>query len=444
MRNTPAHLDPNAMHVRSLWGKHVGEDAFVVGTGSSLFGFDFARLADRLTIALNDAVLIPGLDPTYHLFVDEGIWKRYVDVRCAHTIFACSGDPRQNLFQDPRVTFKERIYQFNHVHHPVMALDDDLFCRNTVATAGIQMAWKLGARRIMLLGVDGYKRADRYYWNGSAKRPEKRREKDIGDGRIIQDRHENWQRDMRELRNAFLSASVPLGPWPGSGVYNLNPISTIDAWEKAPIEEALSSRSDRRIDLSKLQQPDMPPDEMAALVRSIEIASRVAGSFVEIGVKRAWSTVCVLQVLNAIGEARRVLSVDPAPTAVRWYRASVPAVMGACRAKIMAEPSFRLAPRMREPIAWLLLDGCHCERCVTEDLASFGRLVVPGGVIVLHDTALYPERNRKCLCFRTGSREPVRAGKATRESPILREKFDLIESIEEGRRPGIRVYRRRP
>lgn len=237
-----------ANNIRAHWGRYPGSDIFVVGTGTSLAGFDFSILRGRLTIGLNDAVKIPGLNPTYHMVTDIGIWKRYVDMDYPkETTFVGQKRTRKFLIDNDRCKFKEQVYHFNHVAkaRAMDATGDDLYVARTVATGGICLAWKLGAKRIFLLGVDGYKYANAYYHDGATKGKEKRKENYLSDGkRIVQDRHVNWQKNMDELREYFTARKLYQGPWPESGVYNCSIKSTISAWPKMRARDILRQQKD--------------------------------------------------------------------------------------------------------------------------------------------------------------------------------------------------------
>lgn len=245
LRKAPPGQSPYSC--AQLWGRHTGEDAFVIGTGTSLAGFQFGRLAGRLTIALNDALLCPGLDPAYHIFHDHGLWVRYVHVQPhPRTWFVMQKHGREQFLKNDRCLFKARIVEYAHAGSPreVEPTDGLLYTDRTIATAGIQLAWKLGAQRIFLLGVDGYKirrqdGSESYYWDGRPKGAEKRKERQAG-GVVIQDRHDKWIENMRDLRRAFDVRRVYPCKWPGPGVYNLSAKSTIDAWPKVPVEEVLA------------------------------------------------------------------------------------------------------------------------------------------------------------------------------------------------------------
>lgn len=231
--------------IMNLLGAHRGRDIFIVGTGTSLARFKFEKLNRRITIALNDALMIPGFVPKYHIFADIGIWKRYRNLEIDPSIkIICQPKARGYFQSHTACKFKDQIWHFNHVCE-VRAMKDhnnDLYVQRTVATAGICLAWKFGANRIFLLGVDGFKLKDSYYWDGSVKPKERRpSEREDKEGRIVQDRHGWWQKNMKDLRAHFDKKKLYPGPWRGSGIYNLSWNSTIDSWQKVKVKNVLGS-----------------------------------------------------------------------------------------------------------------------------------------------------------------------------------------------------------
>jgi hypothetical protein len=94
----------------------------------------------------------------------------------------------------------------------------------------------MGAKRVYLLGVDAYKVIDEktgqdvYYFNGTTK-VEKRKFTKQGE-LVKQDRHDFHIKNHRALRDYFKKNRIYQGKYPGDGVFNLSPLSTIDAWEK--------------------------------------------------------------------------------------------------------------------------------------------------------------------------------------------------------------------
>lgn len=242
--------------ISEFWGKYKGQDAFVCGTGTSLSGFDWTKLNGRLTIGLNDALKVPGFLPAFSIFSDVGIWSRYKDLTLdERTIVVCQGRSRDQFMRHEGCSFKEQVWHFNQqaVAKSCQRDNDDLFCARTVACAGLMLAFKLGARRIFLLGVDGYKLAGEnggtYYHDGSGKGPERRKEQGVpGTSMVVQDRHGWWEDNMKELRAWFDSFDVYKDPFVtrrgserifGSNVFNLSPLSKMTPWQKVKVKTVL-------------------------------------------------------------------------------------------------------------------------------------------------------------------------------------------------------------
>jgi len=241
--------------VSHFWGHYEGQDAFVCGTGTSLSGFDWTKLNGKLTIGLNDALKVPGFAPAFSIFSDIGIWSRYRDLTLDdRTVVVCQGRSRDQFVKYERCSFKDQVWHFNQqaTAKACKPGNDDLFCARTIACTGIMMAWKLGARRVFLLGVDGYKLAGgnggTYYHDGSGKGPERRKEKGVpGTTMVTQDRHTWWNDNMKELREWFTAQKVYMDPFVrregklvyGSNVFNLSPLSTITEWQKVKVKTVL-------------------------------------------------------------------------------------------------------------------------------------------------------------------------------------------------------------
>ena len=217
----------NLPTITKHFGVFVGQDIFVVGAGPSLCGFDFSRLDGKVTIALND--MVHRFVPTYHLFSDTDIWPRYQDfgyMPITHVV--CQKDPAAHLWSYPHFCAKDRLLTFTQRGPDVDPINDELWCDYTVATAGIMLAWKLGAQRVYLLGVDAYRyNAIDYCWE--------RTEEPLDEQIVIEHRDACYGDDMMKLLAYFTSFGV--GP-PG-GVFNLSEKSTIKAWPKKTMEEVL-------------------------------------------------------------------------------------------------------------------------------------------------------------------------------------------------------------
>lgn len=248
-------------NIRTLVDKHPGEDVFVVATGPSLAGFDFSRLNQFTTIAVNDAVTAEGFEPTYHLFSDIAIWRRYPDHDYGRTKIVCQQVAAEHLLRHKSFSSGENLLTFKHRGNPAgQERDSDaLFTGRTVANAGMLLAAKVGAHRIFLLGVDGYRLTGPdphnsendsiFYFDGSAHlKGHQQAVESRGEGeRLIERRHSNMTRHLRIVYNTFMVNFYPAEPqWPGPGVYNLSEHSIFDfLGKKIPIEEAMDDAKRR-------------------------------------------------------------------------------------------------------------------------------------------------------------------------------------------------------
>jgi hypothetical protein len=255
----------NLDHITRIYNRHKDKDIFILGTGPSLLGFDWTRMNGRLTIALNDAVRAQeGFVPRYHLFSDGNLYEpaksreqrnplggyrkfKYDPI----TDIICGRHQRILFIRHRPAEWPNKVWQFCAcgAAQSMQENDNHLFVNRTVATGAICLAWKLGAKRIFILGVDGYKLRMKdgkevYYHNGTPKPPERRKEmtKEFGEHvKVIQtDRHSFWVRQMDELKKRLnvLGAAYD-GPWPARGIYNLSKDSEITAWQKVDQDAAL-------------------------------------------------------------------------------------------------------------------------------------------------------------------------------------------------------------
>lgn len=250
--------------VAHILGRHRDADVYVVGSGTSLAGFDFGRLDGRVTVALNDAANAPGFTPTYHLWADAQLYLRYIRRRDATTAVVPNDtswllmgeygggvvtythvrryERRKAAACDPR--WPDPLGRLVIPPIGVGEKTDELVCNHTIATTGIMLAWKLGARRIFLLGVDAFTRepgGGGNYFDGRRATSKHERPVDLGDGRWRTSAHVFWDMEMWALREWFAERGHYTGPFPDGGVYNCSQASTLTAWEKVTIEEAIET-----------------------------------------------------------------------------------------------------------------------------------------------------------------------------------------------------------
>lgn len=226
--------------IADLIGRHRGADVFVVGTGTSLAAFEWGQLVGGITVALNDAMLARGFVPTYHLFVDDALAERYAGRWDSRTTVCLPNIVRHLARSHAGAvagwTQVQRDLDMSRLpwSWPSVAVGvdtDELYCVHTIAIAGIQLAWKLGARRIILLGLDGYTSKTAAYFDGrrDGTPHAERGARDVGDGRIVTMKHIIWRYEHEKLREWFAEIGFLRS---GAGVYNANPRSTLDAWPK--------------------------------------------------------------------------------------------------------------------------------------------------------------------------------------------------------------------
>jgi hypothetical protein len=214
--------------ISDLWGTLKGSDIFVVGTGTSLTNFDWSLLHNRITISLNDSIVsIP--DATFHLYHDD----------IAHK-FTSISRPKTTLISRTSVIANnyERSYQFRVIQALHRVGKTHLFHKATVASTGIHLAYRLGAKRIFLLGIDAYRTDKARYYDGRKKSNNKNYDvgKRFADGTITELHHKGWNDVMWELQSWFQRRGEFPSEWPGRGVYNLSPLSHITAWARVDEE----------------------------------------------------------------------------------------------------------------------------------------------------------------------------------------------------------------
>lgn len=237
--------------IATVVDQHLGADVFVVGTGPSLRGFDFdRRLRDRVTIAINDAVFL--FDPTFHLFNDGEIAGRYAESErtwrsvalwknCARArpawwqyyldSYIVCRDRNLDGFVPLVPRMAGRILSYHQRGPDVDKGSDELWVGATTSCAAIQLAWKLGARRIYLLGVDACHVDGAKY---STDAPNS----DGGPSGRVTLRLPDFDLDMLKLRDWFVAS----GAFDVANVVNLSPVSQVTAWRKSRWEEEFNGK----------------------------------------------------------------------------------------------------------------------------------------------------------------------------------------------------------
>lgn len=203
-----------------------GETAFVVAGGPSLKGFSFDRLRGRNTIAINRA----------HEFLDDArvlwwsdarYWRKARETLMAH---AAPYKATCQMQYDPAdaVPAEVHVYQFSGLDG-FDSRPGYLRHGNNGAYAALHLAAHLGARRIILLGVDmRHGRAGETHFHDGYEPMSK----------TMRETHE--QNTLTRLMLPYFRTLVkPLAEL-GIEVLNASPESRLDCWPRVSIDEGLS------------------------------------------------------------------------------------------------------------------------------------------------------------------------------------------------------------
>ena len=164
------------MRLRNICNKHVGETAWIFGTGSTLDDVDFDKV-DGVRICLNRAIgAVPHVaGQTYWMVVDDA-WSKSVpgpwDKWFHDMVF---GDGVIGLFQDPMfgpkrtktpVPDADNIIKFHiqwdgdskrllNMPREIIALHETLYSFSGTAPIAAHAAWMMGCKDINIVGCDG-------------------------------------------------------------------------------------------------------------------------------------------------------------------------------------------------------------------------------------------------------------------------------------------------
>lgn len=135
------------------------QDAYIIGGGSSLQGFDFTKLKGRNVIGINDAFHLGKEIVSYVLFGDAGFWKEHMRAleACGIPVVTCA--PSLQFINVPWLYQMGRMKDGIH-EAPVLGWN------YSTGAAAVNLAHILGAKRIFLLGFDMGRREDgKTHWH---------------------------------------------------------------------------------------------------------------------------------------------------------------------------------------------------------------------------------------------------------------------------------------
>lgn len=205
--------------LQSLNGSMEYKSVFILGSGSSLKGFNFHRLDKEFTIALNHT--IEHYSGASALLFSDKIFlhKTSFDIRnYKGMIFTNENNMRSEPFQSMDIDKHPNIYFFKtRRDEPVMDVRQGLFHPTSAGIIAVSLCLAMKAKRIYLLGFD-------YYY-------------DKGKIHFYKDMPHHLK--YPEDRFRFKAKKFNLfEKWKGK-IINLNPNSLIPTFEKIAIDEVI-------------------------------------------------------------------------------------------------------------------------------------------------------------------------------------------------------------
>lgn len=144
----------NRQELASLRNAHIGETCVILGNGPSMRDFDLSRLSGVACFSLNRGYLMwddQGLKPDYVVAVNDLVLDQFANdiARSGNKRFV-PWDSSWRFSSSNDNIFLEMLWQ-PRFHAD---LRDGIWAGGTVTFAAMQIAYHLGFRRVVLLGVD--------------------------------------------------------------------------------------------------------------------------------------------------------------------------------------------------------------------------------------------------------------------------------------------------
>lgn len=195
-----------------------GETCFVIAGGPSVRDQPIEQLRGRKVIAINSSWARASF-ADFLFFGDRRWWKKHQ----ASVLADFPGRIVTTNHHAPVIAGRDRILLLHRVpaHFRLSKIPHSLVMDKTSTYAALNLAFLLGAKRIVLLGADMQKAEDGRKWHHDPHQWEMR--------------PEVWLRQMKQLeliRDPLIEAGVE--------VINASPRSLINFWPKASLEEFLT------------------------------------------------------------------------------------------------------------------------------------------------------------------------------------------------------------
>jgi hypothetical protein len=221
--------------------------------------------------------------------------------------------------------------------------------------------------------------------------------------------------------------------------------------------------TNKEIDAASIPRGSVTDDDWLGIVRSIIHAGPVIKSFVssmgtvgalvEIGTLAAKTTSGIVDVCNEVKLPCRVYSIDKQVSSwAAWERKVKPKSTDWVFPEFLHGCSWEMIDKVKFPICWAFVDGCHCAECVCYDISAISGKMPSGGVIAFHDAC-----DQRSLGMKVHERyhgdgiDRLYGVTWAIENSIEMKKFELIEKVKARKRPkgptpifgGLQVWRKK-
>jgi len=233
MNKSTLHLKPYI----SLKDKHLGESAFIVGSGTSLNNLDISGIHKYVVISVNASILLMNWskgkpDKRYWISNDAfcrqwSYWKDVMEAKANKIV----RDSWRRYFRELSgfYVFSPRPTDENHLN-----VEDEGLCHCSSVPSALDLALQMGCKKIFLLGVDHYMRhrsGRRYFWDHWEKRDRPRFKKEL--------HPKVHQMRIFVLNNKMYKQLDKFADYKNAVVYNCSLSSQIDSFRKIALEDAL-------------------------------------------------------------------------------------------------------------------------------------------------------------------------------------------------------------
>jgi len=151
----------NRARLAAFHDLHQGERCFILGNGPSLSKMDLSCLKGEVTFGLNRIYMMfdqVGLEPTYYVCINELVLEQFADEIHSLSMPKFLNWNRRGLFN-----LRDESTMFLRAR---LGLTDDfekdpgkaIYTGGTVTYVAIQLAFHMGFRQVVLIGVDHYYR----------------------------------------------------------------------------------------------------------------------------------------------------------------------------------------------------------------------------------------------------------------------------------------------